>query len=233
MPPGARGRRGLFLAPHHLVVHALRLGAFRDYDDTEVLVPALPLLDALDHFFDGEGHLGDEDVVSPPGDAGDEGYPAGVTPHNFQYHDAVVGRGSGVQFVQGVAGHGHGGVEADGIFGARQIVVDGLGDAHAPYPVPGQAVGHGVGVIAADGDDGVDAVLAQVDHDVLHPALHVEGVGAGSPQDGPAPLDDAGDGSYEQRLHLVLYQAAPAALDADDLITFGDTSYGPLPGWRR
>src|SRR5699024_11776197 len=91
---------------------------------------ALALLEALLHagadLVDIEWELRQQDVVSATGHARMQRNPAGVTAHNLNDHDALVGFRSGVQTVDGLGGHGDGGVEAEGVIHAIDGVVDGL-----------------------------------------------------------------------------------------------------------
>ncbi len=67
--------------------------------------------------------------MSASGNAGFERDPAGVAPHDFDHHDAVVRFGGGVDLVHRVGGGVDRGIEAEGDFGGGEIVVDGLGHA--------------------------------------------------------------------------------------------------------
>jgi hypothetical protein len=65
----------------------------------------------------------------PPGHAGVERDPAGVPPHHLDDHDAVVRLGGRVQPIDGVGREIDGGVEAETVGGADDVVVDRLRDA--------------------------------------------------------------------------------------------------------
>ena len=139
------------------------------------------------------GHFGDEDVVGGDGDPGEAGDPAGVAAHGLDDHDAAVALGGGPEAVDGLGHDVDRGVEAEGEVGDHQVVVDGLGDAddrHAELFV--EAVGDAEGVVAADGDEGVEAEVLEVLADGGQVGVGVlEGVGAGGAEDRAAPGDDA------------------------------------------
>lgn len=56
--------------------------------------------------------------------------PPGVPAHHFENHDALVTAPGGHDAVERIDGDLHGGLKAEGVVGAFQIVVDGFGDAH-------------------------------------------------------------------------------------------------------
>ena len=80
---------------------------------------------------DVDGFLGNQYDVRAAGHAGGVGDPAGVAAHDFDDDDAVVRVGGGVDAIDGFGGDHDCGVEAEGRVGAADVVVDGLGDAHA------------------------------------------------------------------------------------------------------
>src|SRR5262249_17835527 len=79
--------------------------------------------------------------------------------------------------------------EAEGVVGAVQVVVDGLGDAHHRKPVlvePGRGRQR---PLTTDGDHGLDAVPGGVGHDLLQP--EGERIHPAGPEDRAAPMEDA------------------------------------------
>ena len=86
-----------------------------------------------------------------------QGDPAHVAAHDFGDHAAVVGLSGGAQPVDCLGGDLHGGVEAEGVVGGVEVVVDRLGHADDLEAGVGEPLCGGQGAFAADGDDGVDA----------------------------------------------------------------------------
>ena len=125
--------------------------------DREVRAAVLAGQDLGGDRLDGEGDLGEQDDVGPAAKAGVERDPAGVAAHHLQHHHPVVAGRGGVEPVEGLGGHGQGGVEAEGAVTAPQVVVDRLGHPDRPDAVAGQLAGDPLAALAADHDQGVDA----------------------------------------------------------------------------
>ena len=129
---------------------------------------------------------------------------------------AVAG---GVQPVDGLHRDAHSGVEAEGVVGRIEVVVDGLRHADDPDAGPGQPGGHAQRVLAADRDQGVDAELLEVgDHPGLA-ALERVRIGPGGAEDRAAAGQDAADPVQVERHRVRLEHPAPAVLEPDDLVT--------------
>ena len=156
-------------------------GAFGDGDDAEAFAASGAFFDELADLVEFVGDFGDEDDVAAGGDAGVKSDPAGVSAHDFDDHDAMVAGGGGMDFIEGVGGGIDGGVEAEGDFGADQVVIDGFGDTHKGEAQFGEGGGATHGAVAADGDDGVETdfigVLDAVFADVAHTGFAVESQG--------------------------------------------------------
>src|SRR5690606_23721402 len=151
------------------------------------------------------------------GQSGVQGDPSGVTAHHLHDQDPHVGLGGGVQPVDGLGGDVDGGVEAEGVVGGGQVGVDGLGDAHAGGAVLlGEERGRSEGVLAADGDEGVDLPPPQGVLDAADAVLLVQRVGAGGAEDGAAAGQDAADGRYAEGDGAVLQRAPPAVPEAGE-----------------
>jgi hypothetical protein len=105
-----------------------------------------------------------------------------------------------------VAMDGDGGVVAEGGVGGREVVVDGLGAANDLYAkVVVEPLCNPQSIVAADGDEGVYAVLLHVIDDLLRVALVFVGVGAGGEEDGTALLQDVADVVRGEGLRAVLF----------------------------
>ena len=110
-----------------------------------------------------DGHFGDEDVVGADGDAREAGDPAGVPAHGLDDHDATVALGGRAESIDGLGDDVDSGIEAEGKVGHHQVVVDGLGNAdHGKSKVVVEPDGDSQGVVAADGDQGVEPEASEI-----------------------------------------------------------------------
>ncbi len=122
-----------------------------------------------------------------------------------------------MQPVDGLGGDVDRCVEAEGEVGATQVVVDRLGhsdDVDAQVGEPGRDP---QGVLAADGDEGVDTVGLEVGGDLLDATIDLEGVGARRAQDGAATGQDAAHLGDAQLARHVLQWPAPSVAEADEV----------------
>src|ERR1019366_4190960 len=96
-----------------------------------------------------------------------------------------------------------------------------------------QPGGHREGVVAADGDQGIQLSPTEVAEDLLAATLALHRVGPGASQHGASELEDAREEAAVQ-LHEVTVadQAGPAVLDTNDSITVGEGT-PPHPADRR
>ena len=116
------------------------------------------------------GLLGQQGDVRRGRHPGVQGRPAGVAAHHLDDHRPVVRRAGGGEAVTGVDGDLHRGVEAERVVGRRQVVVDRLRRADHRRARLVQPGGHPEGVLAADGEEGVDAEVGERGGDRLQPA---------------------------------------------------------------
>jgi len=130
---------------------------------------------------------------------------------------AVVRLGGGVQPVDRFGRDGDRGVEAEGVVGGAQVVVDRLGHAHDADAVVGQALRDAEGVLAADRDQRVDALVGQDLLDLLDAALDLVRVGARGPQDGAAAGEDVLDVVEAERAAVPGQRAVPAVAEAHEV----------------
>src|SRR5208337_4940555 len=110
------------------------------------------------------------------------------------------------------------GIEAEGLVGAVDIVVDGLGNAHAGHAVLAQVEGHRLSVVAAKRDQRVDLVGLQNLLNLLNAAGNLLHVGPRGVQNGAALQLDAVGAFESERNPIVVQHAAPAVEKADELI---------------
>ena len=79
--------------------------------------------------------------------------------HDLHDAAAVVALGGVAQLVDGLDRGVHGGIVADGVLTAGDIVIDGAGDADAGNALVGQRAGAHEGAVAADDNQRIDAQL--------------------------------------------------------------------------
>ncbi|GDY42122.1 hypothetical protein SANT12839_030040 [Streptomyces antimycoticus] len=176
-------------------------------------------LDPGTDLVDVEALLGEKDDIGAAGQPRVQGDPPGMTAHHLDDEHAHMRFGGGVEPVDGLGGDVDGGVEAEGVVGGGQVVVDGLGDADAADPVVvGEPGGDAEGVLAADRDQRVDLLLDQGLLDPPDAVLALEGVGAGGAEDGAAARQDAAHRADVEGNGVVLERASPAVPEADEVI---------------
>ena len=131
----------------------------------------------------------------------------------------MVGLGGGVQPVDRLGRDVDRGVEAEGEVGAGQVVVDRLRDADDVDAEVGELGGDAEGVLAADRDQRVDAVVGEVLLDLLDAALDLERVGPRGAEDGAAARQDAAALlGMPSSMVSALERALPAVAVADELV---------------
>ena len=108
-----------------------QMAALRDHHHAVVLAVIVVVFEQRADVVDVDFFFGNEDDMGAAGDARGIGDPARVAAHHFNDDDAVVRVGRGVDAVDGLGGDHDGGVVAEGLVGAADIVVDGLGNADA------------------------------------------------------------------------------------------------------
>lgn len=175
-------------------------------------------LDPLGDLFDAHLLFGDKDGVGAGRHAGVEGNPANVAAHHFRNHAAVVGFTRGAQAVDRLRGDFHGSVETKGVVRRVEIVIHGLRDADDLQTGVSEAFGCCQGALAADRDDGIDAQPFHVGLDDLRTAAVLEGVGAGSAQDGAALLGDTADHGAGDVNDVTFHHTTPAVPEAHELL---------------
>ena len=171
------------------------------------------------------GHLGMEIIGAfrhqhrrgPHGYAHIQGQISGVAAHDLHHGAALMGLHGVPQLVDALHRRVGGGVEADGVFGADNVVVDGAGDAHHGYAAFAELLGSPEGAVAADGHDAVQP--QQLAHaGGLGLALRrAELLAAGGIENGAAAVDDAADAAGIHAVKIPVDEAGPAPADADAL----------------
>ena len=147
--------------------------------------------------------------------------PPDVAAHDLDDHAPVVGLRRCAEPVDGLGRDGMGRVEAEGVVGAAEIVVDGLRDADDVQTLfVHESGGTGQSSLAADRNDRVDAVGAHHLTHPLRPAALI-GVGARSAEDGAAAAGESTNVEHRHVEHIVFEQAAPPVADSDERILVG------------
>ncbi|CAM5377432.1 hypothetical protein SHIRM173S_06110 [Streptomyces hirsutus] len=191
-------------------------GPLGHHDDRRVvdLEPALHLLTDL---IDVKGPLRDEDHVAAARDAGVQRDPPGVPPHDLHHQGAHVRLGGGVEAVDGLGRDADCGVEAEGVVGAGDVVVDGLRHADQGDSLTAQFGGYAERVLAADHDERIHVVRGKGVLYPSQPVLVCERVGAGGAENGSAAGEDPPHARDVQWPDIVLEQAQPAVPQADEV----------------
>ena len=133
--------------------------------------------------------------------------------------------GGGVEAVDGFGGDHDGGVEAEGLVGAVDVVVNGLGNADGIDAVFGQEEGDRLGVVAAERDECIDLVDLEDFLHLVDAAWNLLHVGARGVKDGAALELDAVDVFKCERDEVVVEHAAPAVEEADEFVAVGLNSF--------
>ena len=123
-----------------------------------------------------------------------------------------------MQAVDRVGGDRHGSVEAEGVVGGIEVVVDRLGHADHRQAVIGELGGYAEGVFATDRDECVDSELGEIGLDALDAALDLDGVGARGAEDRPSPREDPADRRHIERHGDALERTLPSVAEADEFI---------------
>ena len=215
-PRAARARTG---RPRRRPRAAFQLVALGDDHDREVLAAGVPALDLLAGVLDRDRVLGDQDHVRAAGDAADDGDPARVPAHHLEHHHAVVRLGGRVQPVDRLGADVDGGVEAEGVVGAREVVVDRLRDADDGEVVLGvQPRRDAERVLAADRDERVEALALEALEHGVDAAVELVRVRARGAEDRAAARQQARDLAAAERLEDPVDEPAPALAHADHLV---------------
>ncbi len=127
--------------------------------------------------------------------------------------------GGGVDAVDGLGGDHDCGVEAEGLVGAADVVVDGLGHAHAIHAVLAQKERDRLRIVAAQRDERVNLVGLENFLHFVDAAGNLFHVGARGVQDGAALQLDAVDVFKSEGDEVVIEHAAPAVQKADEFVS--------------
>ena len=196
----------------------LRHRALGDDDDRVVRALVVPVLDAGAHLVDVERLLGHQDHVGAAGEARVRGDPPGVAAHHLDHHHPVVTLGGGVQPVDGVGGDLHRGVEPEREVGGRQVVVDRLGHTDDLHAFATEAGRDTEGVLAADGDEGVDALAGQRVEHAPDAVVGLVGDWCATCRGWCRRGGQRAHRRHRELHRLVLDHTSPSVAEADDLV---------------
>src|SRR5690606_8792597 len=196
----------------------LRVGALGDHDDRRV-VGLEAAFDVGDDLVDVEWALGDQDDVGAGRHARVQRNPARVAAHDLDDQGTVVRLGGGVQAVDGLGRDVDRSVEAEGVVGGVEVVVDGLGHTDHVDTVVVELARDAEGVLTADCDERVHPERGHVVLDPLDAALDLHEVGARGAEDGTAAREDAADRLDVQRHGVAFQGAAPPVTESDELVS--------------
>ncbi len=147
--------------------------------------------------------------------------PARVAAHHLDDERPVVALGRGVQPVDRLHGDVHRGVEAEGVVGRAEVVVDRLRHADDGDALVVQPGGDAEGVLAADDDQGVDAEPGQVVLDPLDPGpagtALLERIRPRRAEDRAAARQDAAHRGDVERHRVRLERPSPAVAEPEEL----------------
>ena len=132
-----------------------------------------------------------------------------------------MGQGGGVDIVDNTGG----GLEAEGLVGAVDVVVDGLGQGDDVHPRVLEQLGALLGAVAAQDHQAVQIqAVVGVQHGghhvvavLVHNGLAGDVLLAGGAQDGAALGDDAGEVTGLHKFVVPLHQTPVAVVHAEDL----------------
>ena len=162
--------------------------------------------------------LGNENRVGAGGHARVQGDPADVAAHDLGHHATVVSVTGGAQAIHRLGSDADSRVEAEGVVGGVEVVIDGLGHPDDLHSRVGQSFRRREGAFAADGDEGVESMLGDDLVDAVDAAAPLEGIRAARAENRAALLRDALDLVAAQGNRVVLDKSFPAVFEADKLV---------------
>ena len=217
---GAIGFALLLLHLGFLAAHS----AFCHSDDGERLLALGAGFHHLGNFLDIIGNFGQQDHVRTAGNTGVQGQPASFVAHDLNHHAATVAGGGGVDAVDDLGGDVHSSVEAKGEIGAKDVVIDGLGQTDHIEALFAEQIGGLVGAVAAQSDQTIQLEIliglfhrSNLVHAVFFHHAHVAERTAAGAQNGAAQGEDTGELLLAHLLILAFDQAAITVADTDDL----------------
>lgn len=174
--------------------------------------------------------FGNQNLFASCGNAPVKGNVAGIPAHDLNKEEPVVGIRGIPDFVDAFHHRVGGGIKADGIIGAVEVVIDGSRQAYHGYGVfLRKDVGTPEAPITAHDDQGLDIALGKVLVGFAAAFRGAELLGAGGFEDGTPPVYDIPDGSKVHGAEFVLNQAIVAPYNPPDPVAVVDTTADQSP----
>jgi len=190
--------------------------SFGEDDDAVIEGIAIAQAEELANAVEVRGEFGDDGDFGAGADGGHEGEITGVAAHDFDQEAAAVGAGGVFNFIDELHDGVGGGVEADADVGVGDVVVDGAGkadDADAEFV---EFLGASEGAVAADDDEGVDAVGGEDVGGAAAAFFVVKSFAAGGLEDGAAFFEDAAEGAGVEFDVVFIEDALVAVVESED-----------------
>ena len=220
--------------PAYLLAYGDAAGGALGHHDHEVgLAPQAGPTDLLHHLlFKVIGHLGYQHGGGAHGHSHIQGQIPRVAAHNLHHRAALVGLHGVPKAVNALHGRVGSGIEADGIVGADNVLVNGAGDTHHRDAALAQLLGAAKGAVAADGHHAVQPQKLAGIHGPLLARLGAELLAAGGIEHSAAAVDDAADAGGIHGHNVSVNKPAPAPTDthALDAPSQGRADHGPDAG---
>ena len=227
---------------------AFEYGAFGDEDDGVAAgIFAAVGDEQLGEMFDIEFIFGNDAAIGSAGQGGKHGGEAGVAAEDFDDHETLVRAGGGAEAVDHLNGARDASAEADAVVCAGDVVVHGLGNADDFEACFVEADAIAQRVVAADGDESVDAEPGKILEDFRGEIVFLASefvlkmrrnaglgdaarIGARRMEKSAAGAAGAIDGLFVEEEEMVgvviilladhIDESGPAMANADDLIAF-------------
>ncbi|OPZ14536.1 MAG: hypothetical protein BWZ10_01892 [candidate division BRC1 bacterium ADurb.BinA364] len=202
-------------------------GAFGNDDDAESLSAVAAFHDHPADFVQIVWNLRQQQHVAAAGHSGMQRQPSGIASHRLDDHHPVVRHRRGVQPVDGFGDDLHRGVEAEGVIGFADVIIDGFRHSNGAQAFFRQFAGDGQRAVAANGHQrlnaqfaaALDAAVADIDRLFVFLFSRKEAkriVAIGCAQDRAAFGQDSGHIGILEQSPAILGQPKIAVLESDD-----------------
>ena len=197
--------------------------AFRDDDDKVLFAGHLGLAHPLQDIpLKIKGSLRQQHGQRAGGNAHIEGNITGMMAHNLHHRAAVMALGGVAQLVNGFHGGVHRGIVTDGILTARNIIVDGTGNADAGHPLVGKCAGAHKGTVAANNHQRVNSQFLATGKTLGLPFPGLELQTTGRIENGTAAVNNLGDAANIHLIAFAIDEAVITALNPHHAIPFSN-----------
>ena len=142
---------------------------------------------------------------------------AGASAHYLDYVTSGVRLAGIAQLVDELDDGVHRGIEADGVVGGGDVVINSAGDTYAGNAVSGQVGSASEGAVAAQRHDAVDAEAMAGVYRLLHALLGLELGAAVGIKYRAALVDDVGNVAHAEGLYISVDKSRVSAINSHDL----------------